>query len=417
MPAGVAISPGTLLPARSARPISPSADRAVAGSHDPGAAGCASVAASSSAETPVRGAHRERGLAHPAAAFASCPSSACRPVTEPISRGSVRVAAATPPVPPGTGRHGPALSGRLELRPGRAGQAQRIGQQPGGLLTGGPVGAPLQVTDRPGAQPGRLGQFLLRQPRLGPQPAQQRAETGHRLLRTGLSPPHRPSAVRTLTRGRHWRAHPGAHINPVGFLWASTCGHRPRLPRPWNQPQPDPAPGRTDTDRPHRHRQAAQTGQRHVHPPRQRRQPRPRPAPRPARRHRPAPPGPPAPPPGHRSPAHPDNPAPAAPRLAPGPASARPRLISPPARLTRSFTTRLHDTHPIAPTQLSRPGRRGQTSGALPVSGRSGAEADLPEHDRRRGLTRGESRPGVSGLGGPGPAPMPGYLVSPGLRR
>ena len=107
---------------------------------------------------------------------------------------------------------------------------------------------------------------------------------------TGPSPPHHPSAARTLTRGRPQRT-PRQH-NPVGFLWASTCGHRPRLPRPWNQPPPDPA-------------QAAQTGQRHVHPPRQRRQARPRPAPRHARRHRPTPPGPPAPRPGQRSPAHP----------------------------------------------------------------------------------------------------------------
>ena len=41
---------------------------------------------------------------------------------------------------------------RDEQLPGRPGQAQRIGQQPGGVLAGGAVDAPLQGADRPRAQ-------------------------------------------------------------------------------------------------------------------------------------------------------------------------------------------------------------------------------------------------------------------------
>ena len=66
---------------------------------------------------------------------------------------------------------------RDEQLPGRTGQAQRTGQQLGGVLAGGAVDAPLQVADRPRAQARRFGQLLLSQPRLAPQLPQQPAET------------------------------------------------------------------------------------------------------------------------------------------------------------------------------------------------------------------------------------------------
>jgi hypothetical protein len=56
------------------------------------------------------------------------------------------------------------------------GQAQRAGQQHCGVLAGGAVDAPLQVTDRPRAHGRRLGQLLLGQPGLSPQLPQQPGE-------------------------------------------------------------------------------------------------------------------------------------------------------------------------------------------------------------------------------------------------
>ena len=82
---------------------------------------------------------------------------------------------------------------RDEQLPGRAGQAQRTGQQLGGVLAGGAVDAPLQVADRPRAQVGRFGQFLLGQPRLGPQLPQQPAETQRSLFRHQHSVPPQES--------------------------------------------------------------------------------------------------------------------------------------------------------------------------------------------------------------------------------
>jgi hypothetical protein len=78
---------------------------------------------------------------------------------------------------------------RLEQRALRAGEVQRIGEQPGRFLAGGQVNAALQVADRPRAQARRLGQLLLRQPGISPQPPQQPAETWRRPLR---HKPHRP---------------------------------------------------------------------------------------------------------------------------------------------------------------------------------------------------------------------------------
>jgi hypothetical protein len=96
------------------------------------------------------------------------------------------------------GRSPPAGRGD-EQRTRRLSQAQRIGQQPGGLLMGGAVDAPLQVTDRPRAHGGRLGQLLLGQPGLGPQLPQQAGERKRRLLRhtpTPLQTPPGPPARR-----------------------------------------------------------------------------------------------------------------------------------------------------------------------------------------------------------------------------
>ena len=58
----------------------------------------------------------------------------------------------------------------------RPGQAQRIGQLAGGILMGGAVDSPFQVTDRPRGQARTFGQLLLRQPSLGPQLPQQLRE-------------------------------------------------------------------------------------------------------------------------------------------------------------------------------------------------------------------------------------------------
>jgi hypothetical protein len=67
----------------------------------------------------------------------------------------------------------PAAGGGLERGLDRAGEAQRPGQQLGGVPAGRRVDSPLEVTDRSGAQPGRLGPFLLRQAGLGAQPPEQ----------------------------------------------------------------------------------------------------------------------------------------------------------------------------------------------------------------------------------------------------
>ena len=77
----------------------------------------------------------------------------------------------------------------------RPGQAQRIGQEHGGILAGGTVDPPLQITDRPRAHGRRLRQFLLSQPGLGPQQPQQPSKTQARLLRHNTNAPsrgHRP---------------------------------------------------------------------------------------------------------------------------------------------------------------------------------------------------------------------------------
>ena len=96
---------------------------------------------------------------------------------------------------------------RDEQLPGRPGQAQRTGQQFGGVLAGGAVDAPLQVADRPRAQARRFGQLLLGQPRPGPQLPQQPAETQRSLFRHQHSVPPQESPGHEIrpkvTRGPH----------------------------------------------------------------------------------------------------------------------------------------------------------------------------------------------------------------------
>ena len=100
---------------------------------------------------------------------------------------------------------------RDEQLPGRAGQAQRTGQQLGGVLARGAVDAPLQGADRPRAQAGRFGQLLLSQPRPGPQLPQQPAETQRSLFRHYHSvPPQEAPATKpapTLRAARSGRRH------------------------------------------------------------------------------------------------------------------------------------------------------------------------------------------------------------------
>ena len=91
-----------------------------------------------------------------------------------------------------------------EQRARRLGQAQRVGQQQRGVLAGGAVDAPFQVTDRPRGKARRLRQLLLRQPGLGPQLPQQPRELQSRLLR------HRPPPLKT----RPWP--PAGHGQDLG---------------------------------------------------------------------------------------------------------------------------------------------------------------------------------------------------------
>ena len=134
---------------------------------------------------PVRGVHRERGLAHPGhpadrvdahhpartrrTPSASSCSSCCRPVNEAISRGSVRVAAADP-ASSGTGT-APARPRAAASNSARAGPVRRSASASSRAVSWRGVAAdpPLQVADRPRAQPRRLRQLLLGQPGLGAQ--------------------------------------------------------------------------------------------------------------------------------------------------------------------------------------------------------------------------------------------------------
>ena len=137
------------------------------------------------------------------------------------------------------GGRGLATRRRHEQRTHRPGQAQRIGQQQRGVLVGGAVDTPLQVTDRPRAQARRFRQLLLRQPGLVPQPPQQNGETQLRLVGHRPASPHNLSAAAS----RH-RAEPILHLQYAAPLSAA-------ISRPAGQPAesrrrpPDPDPAET----------------------------------------------------------------------------------------------------------------------------------------------------------------------------
>ena len=142
---------------------------------------------------PVSGVHREGGLAdpsHPVDRVNAYHRAVCgQAVKHPHQPGEFGLAPGEggdiPRQRPGRrrkrARHAP-LPGRQHgfyrpAPPGRCDeqfarrpvQAQRAGQQQRGVLAGGAVYPPLQVTDRPRGKPRRLRQLLLGQPRLGPQ--------------------------------------------------------------------------------------------------------------------------------------------------------------------------------------------------------------------------------------------------------
>ena len=116
-------------------------------------------------------------------------TSSWRPTNGVSCTGNLFATMVSEPCAASTPRRGAPARRRLEQRPLRPGQAQRIGQQPGRVLAGGQVNPPLQVTDRPRGKARRLRQLLLGQPGIGAQLPQQPPETRRSLLRHG---PHRP---------------------------------------------------------------------------------------------------------------------------------------------------------------------------------------------------------------------------------
>ena len=143
-------------------------------------------------------------------------------------------------------RRDPAARCGLEQRPLRPGQAQRPGQQPGRIVAGRAVHAPLQVADRPRGQARRLRQLLLGQPGIIPQLPQQPGKAQRRLPRHRPIAPHtpcppltgdarprhgqdpankpnnragRPASARQQVTGQPSAAKPGRHT----ILWVS-CG-------------------------------------------------------------------------------------------------------------------------------------------------------------------------------------------------
>ena len=130
---------------------------------------------------------------------------------------------------------------RDEQRPGRLGQAQRAGQPHRGVLAGRAVDAPLQVTDRPRAHPGRLGQLLLRQPGPGPQLPQQPGQSRGGLLRhdRGIpSPRPQPRPRQQAPRGQGpcpRLSRPGARATSPG---TGQPAPRARSGRPDRSPGP-----------------------------------------------------------------------------------------------------------------------------------------------------------------------------------
>ena len=180
------------------------------------------------------GADRERGLAdpgHPADhPDAARPGSGLKlaQLTSPAGeRGDVP--RQRPGCRRGAGARVTAARGGQEPGPLLFAQGQRVGEQPGGLIAGRQVDAPFEVTDRPGAQRRRLGEFFLAQPGAGPQLPQQLPELRHRRSLVQYSPrAHRAArharagrsraAASTLGAGPAHRGHDGEY---VGILWLS----------------------------------------------------------------------------------------------------------------------------------------------------------------------------------------------------
>jgi hypothetical protein len=98
--------------------------------------------------------------------------------------------------------------GRCDKQPSRGlDQAERVGQQPGGVFMRRPVNPALQVTDSPRANLRRLRQLLLRQPRLQAQLPQEPGETQRGLVGHGLPSPQtlRPQLAGTARKARTQR--------------------------------------------------------------------------------------------------------------------------------------------------------------------------------------------------------------------
>jgi hypothetical protein len=153
---------------------------------------------------PVRGVHRERGLAHPGhpadRVDAHHPARPRRGLGQllqflppPGERGDVT--RQRPRRRRHPARRRAVAGGRLELGSDRADQAQRIGQQPHRVLLRRGHRPPLQVADRAHARVRRPGQFFLRQPRLPAQLPQQAGEPDRRLSHSPTSPPWRLTAA------------------------------------------------------------------------------------------------------------------------------------------------------------------------------------------------------------------------------
>jgi len=173
------------------------------------------LAVGETASQPVGRLHRERGLAdpgHPADRAdphnPTASGQAIQPFRQPVKLGPAAGEAGDVPRQPAGRRRGERPQGRpLPGRhhiPGQApparrsheqlcdrpGQTKRPRQQHRGLLAGGPVDAPLQVTDRARTYAGRFRQLLLRQPGFRAQPPQQPNECKRRFVHHRRIAPH-----------------------------------------------------------------------------------------------------------------------------------------------------------------------------------------------------------------------------------
>ncbi len=203
----------------------------------------------------VRGVHRERGLADPGhppdrvdTHHPAPPGCGLRQLREfllpPGERGDI--AGQRPhrrhPASPGPARFA-APRHRLDLRPGRADQLQRVGQQPDRIPVGRHGDAPLQITDRPRAQARRLRELLLRQPGLGAQLPQQAGEGNRRLGHTA-SPHPQTGATHTEHTAQTGRRLRPALAGPSALPDGHPCGVSPAC-RPLPIHGPPSAPPRS----------------------------------------------------------------------------------------------------------------------------------------------------------------------------